>query len=84
MEYKYRFSVFTATFNRCQLLRNVYEDLLHQTFKDFEWVVVNDGSTDRTDEVMHEIISEGKLNIQYIKKSGGVNTLRGERPLRYS
>jgi glycosyltransferase involved in cell wall biosynthesis len=71
MEYKYRFSVFTATFNRCQLLRNVYEDLLHQTFKDFEWVVVNDGSTDRTDEVMHEIISEGKLNIQYIKKSGG-------------
>jgi glycosyltransferase involved in cell wall biosynthesis len=71
MEYQYRFSVFTATHNRSHLLRNVYEDLLNQSFNDFEWVVVNDGSTDDTDAAMQSILKDNKLNIQYISKVGG-------------
>ena len=42
------FTVFTPTFNRCELLGRTYESLCRQTFRDFEWLVVDDGSTDDT------------------------------------
>lgn len=71
MSYKYRFSVFTATYNRGGKLRKLYEDLKKQTFKDFEWVIVNDGSEDDTDSVIKSFIEENVLNIQYRKKSNG-------------
>lgn len=45
-------SVFTPTFNRAQLLLRLYESLCKQTFKDFEWVIVDDGSKDETREVI--------------------------------
>lgn len=69
--YSYRFSVFTATYNRADKLVNLYNDILNQTYKDFEWVVVNDGSTDHTDKVMQMIISENRINIQYISQVNG-------------
>lgn len=66
MEYKHRFSVFTATYNRSEGLKKLHEDLCRQTFKDFEWIVVNDGSTDNTDEMMQEIIAKSPLDIVYV------------------
>lgn len=69
---KYRFSVFTATFNRANLLPRVYESLVQQTLKDFEWIIVDDGSNDNTTEVVNQFISENKLRaIQYVKKENG-------------
>ena len=68
---EYRFSVFTATYNRGNMLKNVYDDLLNQTYQDFEWVIVNDGSSDNTDQVVREFIEENKLPILYIKKENG-------------
>lgn len=65
-EYKYRFSVFTSTLNRCQQLEKRYEELKRQPFKDLEWVVVNDGSTDDTEVVMHRIQSEGEIPVKFI------------------
>lgn len=69
---KYRFSVFTATFNRAKFLPMVYESLVKQTFKDFEWIVVDDGSTDNTEELVNSFISEKKIkSIRYFKKTNG-------------
>ena len=68
---KYRFSVFTATFNRGSLLANVYKCLLRQTYKDFEWVIIDDGSTDNTEQIVKSFINEHKLNIKYHKKENG-------------
>ena len=42
------FTVLTPTYNRAGTLHRVYESLSRQTFRDFEWVVVDDGSTDNT------------------------------------
>ena len=44
----YVFTVFTATYNRAHVLHRVYHSLRAQTFRDFEWLVVDDGSTDGT------------------------------------
>lgn len=47
-----RFTVLTATYNRAYSLPRVYESLCAQTFHDFEWVIVDDGSTDGTAELV--------------------------------
>jgi glycosyltransferase involved in cell wall biosynthesis len=44
------FTVFTATFNRAHTIGRVHESLRAQTFRDFEWVIVDDGSQDGTRE----------------------------------
>jgi glycosyltransferase involved in cell wall biosynthesis len=43
-----RFTVLTATYNRAHTLVETYRSLCAQTFRDFEWVIVDDGSTDET------------------------------------
>jgi len=48
MSYRYTFTVLTPTYNRAKTLPRVYESLLAQTFRDFEWLVIDDGSTDDT------------------------------------
>jgi glycosyltransferase involved in cell wall biosynthesis len=58
-------TVFTPTYNRAHLLGRVYTSLCHQTFTDFEWILVNDGSTDNTKEVIQSFIDEKKIHIRY-------------------
>lgn len=72
MKNQYKITVFTATFNRSSLLKNIYEDLKSQTFKDFEWLIVDDGSTDNTEIEVKKWINDNLLDINYIyKKNGG-------------
>lgn len=68
-------TVFTPTYNRAHTLGRVYESLCRQTIKDFEWLVVDDGSTDRTGELVRQWMDENKLPIRYIRKeNGGLHT----------
>lgn len=48
-------TVFTPAYNRKNLLTRLYESLCKQTFKDFEWVIVDDGSTDETKELLQTL-----------------------------
>lgn len=74
---EFRFTIFTATYNRAEYLSRVYNSLKDQTFDDFEWLVVDDGSTDNTEELINSFIAERVLkSIKYIKKgeNGGKHT----------
>jgi len=58
-------TVFTPTYNRESLLKRAYESLLKQTCKDFCWLIVDDGSTDHTRELVASWTAQGKLPIRY-------------------
>lgn len=64
-------SVITPTYNRAYILGKCYESLVGQTSGDFEWVVVDDGSTDNTQELVQSFIEENKIKIKYIKQENG-------------
>ena len=49
---RYVFTVFTPTLDRAHTLERVYRSLIAQTFRDFEWIVVDDGSTDGTEQLV--------------------------------
>ena len=66
-----KFTVFTPTFNRKELLEKLYKSLQKQTFKDFEWLIVDDGSTDGTKEKVKKFLCEKKLDIKYYFKENG-------------
>ena len=64
MEHK-SLTIFTPTFNRVHTLPLLYESLRIQTCKDFRWVIVDDGSTDRTSSVVEKWIEEKLVDIEY-------------------
>lgn len=70
-------TVITPTYNRASLLPRVYESLCRQRYKDFEWVVVDDGSTDATKCLFAEggQLATAPFTINYIaKENGGKHT----------
>lgn len=60
-----RFTVFTATWNRCTELARAYRSLGEQTLRDFEWLIVDDGSTDDTARVVETWQQEADFPIVY-------------------
>lgn len=65
-------TIFTPTFNRCNLIDNLYQSLLKQISKNFEWLVVDDGSTDNTENYFNSLIKkENPFPIHYIKQQNG-------------
>ena len=66
------FTVFTPTYNRGYALSRLYESLKSQGTTDFEWMIVDDGSTDNTYQLVEKWIQEEKnFSIRYLKKENG-------------
>lgn len=64
-------TVFTPTYNREKTLGKCYESLVAQTSKNFVWQIIDDGSSDGTEELVEDFIKESKIEIVYIKKTNG-------------
>ncbi|PIA77536.1 glycosyltransferase [Gaetbulibacter sp. 4G1] len=60
-----KITVFTPTYNRAYCLPQCYNSLIKQTSKDFLWLIIDDGSTDNTRELVENWISDGRISIQY-------------------
>ena len=61
-------TIFTPTYNRAHTLPRLYESLKTQTSKNFEWLIVDDGSTDSTEQLVREFSAEERFEIRYIKQ----------------
>lgn len=64
-------TILTPTYNRAALLKRLYNSLINQTILNFEWLIVDDGSTDSTYELVNNFILENKIKIIYMKKENG-------------
>ena len=70
--YKLKITVFTPTYNRAYILSNLYHSLQRQTYFDFEWLIVDDGSTDNTHDVVEQWQKEKNFfPIYYYKQENG-------------
>jgi glycosyltransferase involved in cell wall biosynthesis len=58
-------TIFTPTYNRAYVLNHCYESLTRQTSKDFVWLIIDDGSTDNTEALIHKWQQENKIDIRY-------------------
>lgn len=81
------FTVFTATYNRANTLHRVYESLQAQTLRDFEWLIVDDGSSDNTRTIVEQWQQSSNFPIRYFWQTNqgkhiafnyGVQEARGE------
>ena len=66
-------TIFTPTFNRAYCLKNAYNSLKKQTITDFEWLIIDDGSTDGTKQLVEQFQNENKrfaIRYYYQKNSG--------------
>ena len=68
-------TVFTPTYNRAHTLPRLYQSLCAQTSDDFEWLVIDDGSTDGTRDLVAQWKEDDVIPIHYIyKENGGLYT----------
>lgn len=61
-------TIFTPTYNRAHTISRTYQSLTRQTCKDFEWLVVDDGSTDSTKLLISSWLNKSDFVIRYIQK----------------
>lgn len=65
-------TILTPTFNRAYLLPRLFESLVHQTSFNFEWLVIDDGSTDETQDLfVEEAFMSAPFPIRYYKQENG-------------
>lgn len=62
------FTVFTPTYNRAHTLHRVFDSLRAQTFRDFEWLIVDDGSTDKTAELIAGWAAVADFPVRYFRQ----------------
>lgn len=67
-------TILTPTYNRCDLLPKLYQSLQKQTNKNFQWLVIDDGSTDNTGEYMKNIHEDNFIFEYHYKTNGGKHT----------
>lgn len=67
-------TIFTATYKGAHFLPELFESLMRQTNKNFEWILVNDGSPDNTDEIVKAMQEKADFALHYFKKPNGGKT----------
>ena len=61
-------TVFTPCYNRAYALQRLFESLQAQGSSDFEWLIVDDGSTDRTDELCRGFARDANFPVRYMRQ----------------
>lgn len=61
-------TIFTPTFNRGYILPELYKSLLSQSNKSFIWLIIDDGSTDNTEELVKSFINDTLITIEYYRQ----------------
>lgn len=63
----FSFTIFTPCYNGAKTIHRVFESVENQTYKNFEWIIINDGSTDNSDELIRSLIENCLIDQSKIK-----------------
>ncbi len=63
--YKYKFTFFTPCYNAAPYIHRVFKTLDSQTYRNFEWIVINDASTDNTADLIREYIKNVDFPVKF-------------------
>lgn len=77
-------TIFTPTYNRASTLIRLYDSLRAQTDSDFEWLIVDDGSTDGTDDLVHKWMAKSPFSIRYFWQENSGKHVAHNRGARLS
>ena len=66
-----KITVLTPTYNRAHTLGRLYKSLVNQTVKEFEWLIIDDGSTDNTKQTVETFKNDNKISIKYVEQENG-------------
>ncbi len=66
-QYKYTFTIFTPAFKCEKTIHRVYESVINQTIKDFEWIIVDDASPDDLQNTLSDLLHNTDLNVTVLK-----------------
>ena len=69
MNKEYEFTVFSPCYNSERFIRRTYESLKNQAFKNFEWLVIDDCSSDRTLDILNQLKQESEIKINVVKNN---------------
>lgn len=64
-------TILTPTYNRANTLPALYRSLKNQSSMNFQWLVIDDGSNDETEQLIKGYVSENIINLEYHKKENG-------------
>lgn len=84
MKSDFGITVCTPTYNRAYTLKKLYESLVNQTNKEFEWLIIDDGSNDNTQELVKSFIKESKIEIRYYYKENGGKSSAFNKGVEYA
>ncbi|MDP2527931.1 glycosyltransferase family 2 protein [Maribacter dokdonensis] len=73
ISFQYKFTVFIPVYNASKTIEAVFESLNAQTFKDFEVIIINDGSTDNSDKIIRENLSDLNFEHTYVNNQNNIN-----------
>ncbi len=71
-----KFSIITPTFNRAQTIERAIKSILNQNYQNFEMIIIDDGSTDNTHELVQKYLSDSRIKYLGGNKNAGVNVAR--------
>ncbi|EOP47799.1 hypothetical protein IKQ_04819 [Bacillus cereus VDM053] len=66
-----KYTIFTPTYNREKDLEILYNSLKAQKLQNFEWLIIDDGSTDQTAQTVDSFKKENIFSIRYIRQNNG-------------
>ena len=75
-DYKFRFTVFTPCFNSEKFIHRVFESLQNQTFRDFEWYVIDDASADNTATLIEDYIKTVDFPVRFLRQTKNSGVLK--------
>ena len=72
MSFRYKITLFTPTYNRAYILDTLYRSVQRQTYRNFEWIIMDDGSSDNTEELVQSWMKDGNdFPIRFYKVPNG-------------